>query len=82
MNFVSITFDDLNAFAFLKALYGSQLHTPNIDRVMATGAAGELRWEAFEGGIYVEGDVNGDALTDFAIRLDAVATISSSDFNL
>ncbi|MFC7500169.1 sulfatase-like hydrolase/transferase [Enterovirga sp. GCM10030262] len=47
-----------------------------------TGAAGELRWEAFEGGIYVEGDVNGDALTDFAIRLDAVATISSSDFNL
>ena len=37
MNFVSITFDDLNAFAFLKALYGSQLHTPNIDRVMAMG---------------------------------------------
>ncbi|HEX8257939.1 MAG TPA: sulfatase-like hydrolase/transferase, partial [Allosphingosinicella sp.] len=37
MNFISIAFDDLNAFAFLKELYGGTLVTPNIDRVMAMG---------------------------------------------
>jgi Ca2+-binding RTX toxin-like protein/arylsulfatase A-like enzyme len=37
MNFISIAFDDLNAFAFLKELYGGALVTPNIDRVMAMG---------------------------------------------
>ena len=39
MNFISVAFDDLNAFAFLKSLYGGQLLTPNIDRVMAMGTA-------------------------------------------
>src|SRR5690606_21243509 len=38
-NFVSITFDDLNAFAFLKSHYVGQLHTPNIDRVMRMGTS-------------------------------------------
>ncbi|HEV2747786.1 MAG TPA: sulfatase-like hydrolase/transferase [Allosphingosinicella sp.] len=41
MNFLSITFDDLNAFAFLKSLYGGALQTPNIDRVMAMGTTFE-----------------------------------------
>jgi Ca2+-binding RTX toxin-like protein len=40
-NFLSITFDDMNAFAFLKSLYGGQLQTPNIDRVMAMGTTFE-----------------------------------------
>ena len=40
-NFLSVTFDDLNAFAFLKGLYGGQLLTPNIDRVMAMGTTFE-----------------------------------------
>ena len=41
MNFLSVTFDDMNAFAFLKSLYGGTLHTPNIDRVMAMGTTFE-----------------------------------------
>ncbi len=40
-NFLSITFDDMNAFAFLKSLYGGQLQTPNIDRLMAMGTTFE-----------------------------------------
>lgn len=38
---ISITFDDLNAFAFLKSLYSGQLHTPNLDRVMQMGTTFE-----------------------------------------
>ncbi|HEX8257913.1 MAG TPA: sulfatase-like hydrolase/transferase, partial [Allosphingosinicella sp.] len=41
MNFLSVAFDDMNAYAFLKTLYGGALHTPNIDRVMAMGTTFE-----------------------------------------
>src|SRR5688572_19526360 len=40
-NFLSVTFDDLNAFAFIKSLYPGTLHTPNIDRVMGMGTTFE-----------------------------------------
>lgn len=41
LNFVSISLDDLNAFVFLKTLYGGTLQTPNIDRLMAMGTTFE-----------------------------------------
>jgi Ca2+-binding RTX toxin-like protein len=41
VNFLSVTFDDLNAFAFLKSLYGGAVLTPNIDRVVAMGTTFE-----------------------------------------
>ncbi|MEW8278098.1 MAG: sulfatase-like hydrolase/transferase [Candidatus Thiodiazotropha sp.] len=39
LNFVSISIDDLNAFATLKSLYPGTLHTPNIDRLANQGVA-------------------------------------------
>jgi Ca2+-binding RTX toxin-like protein len=41
MNFLSITFDDMNAFAFMKETYPGVLHTPNIDRLMGMGTTFE-----------------------------------------
>jgi serralysin len=40
-NFISITIDDMNAFAFIKSLYGGNVYTPNIDRVMEMGTTFE-----------------------------------------
>lgn len=40
-NIVSVAFDDLNAFAFLKTLYPGSLITPNLDRLMGMGTVFE-----------------------------------------
>ena len=41
MNILSISVDDLNAYATLKSLYGSTLHTPNMDRLAEAGTVFE-----------------------------------------
>ncbi|MFM9936669.1 MAG: M10 family metallopeptidase C-terminal domain-containing protein [Novosphingobium sp.] len=43
-----------------------------------TGA--EVRWEVSGGNTYIYGSINGDAVADFAIRLDGVHTLTASDF--
>ena len=40
-NFISISIDDIGRFPFVESFFGSQLHTPNIDRVMAIGTTFE-----------------------------------------
>ncbi len=44
--------------------------------------AGELQLRSYNGGIDVLGDVNGDGLADFTIRLQGVTTLSAADFVL
>ncbi|WP_318248070.1 M10 family metallopeptidase C-terminal domain-containing protein [Novosphingobium huizhouense] len=44
--------------------------------------AGQLHAVLDGGNTYVEGDVNGDGLADFAIRLDGAVTLLGSDFVL
>ena len=46
------------------------------------GVAGELHYVSNGSGIIVEGDVNGDGVADFAIDLNGVASVASSDFIL
>lgn len=43
---------------------------------------GELRYQVQNGGAYVEGDLNGDGLADFSIKLDNVTKLTASDFLL
>lgn len=45
-----------------------------------TGVAGQLRYEQVDGNTYVSGDVNGDGIADFMIRLDGVHSLGSDDF--
>jgi len=45
-------------------------------------AAGELRFKQSGGDTYVFGDVNGDAKSDFAIKLDGLVTLAATDFIL
>ena len=45
-----------------------------------TGVAGELRYETAGGSATIFGDVDGDSLSDFAVALDAVASLAASDF--
>ncbi len=40
-NFISITFDEHERLRVHQSLYGGQLHTPNIDRLMAMGTTFE-----------------------------------------
>jgi Ca2+-binding RTX toxin-like protein len=44
--------------------------------------AGQLRYEATEGGVVVQGDVNGDGKADFAIFVKGVAALKAGDFYL
>lgn len=44
--------------------------------------AGQLHAVADGGNTYIEGDVNGDGLADFAIRLDGAVTLVAADFVL
>ncbi len=41
-----------------------------------SGAAGELRTVQYTGFLLLEGEINGDGIADFAIRLDGLATLS------
>jgi parallel beta-helix repeat protein len=45
-------------------------------------SAGELRYEVKAGDAYVMGDVNGDGVADFSIKLMGVGTLSKADFLL
>jgi len=47
-----------------------------------SGQAGELRFFVYQGNTYVSADINGDAVTDFSIRLDGIVNLTSSDFIL
>lgn len=44
--------------------------------------AGQLRYEQINGNTFIQGDVNGDAIADFWLRLDGLVTLSSNDFFL
>ncbi|WP_022675590.1 hypothetical protein [Novosphingobium sp. B-7] len=44
--------------------------------------AGELRYIQTAGNTYVQGDTNGDGLSDFWIRLDGVVNLQATDFQL
>lgn len=45
-----------------------------------TNEAGQLRYELIGGNTYIQGDVNGDGIADFMIRLDGNVTIMNNDF--
>ena len=47
-----------------------------------TGAAGQLRFEHAAGNTYVSGDVNGDSIADFFVRLDGIIALVAGDFTL
>ena len=47
-----------------------------------SGNAGELRYSVFSNHLLLSGDLTGDGFADFAIRLDALTTISASAFFL
>jgi serralysin len=48
----------------------------------AFSAAGQLRYEVANGRTVVSGDVNGDGVADFFIRLDGVLTLTADAFTL
>ena len=72
---------DLAAIDANSALAGNQAFT-----FIGAGAfgkvAGQLHAVLDGGNTYVEGDVNGDGLADFAIRLDGAVTLVAGDFVL
>jgi Ca2+-binding RTX toxin-like protein len=41
--------------------------------------AGELRYEQISGNTYVEGDMNGDGIADFMIKLDGLHALTGTD---
>jgi Ca2+-binding RTX toxin-like protein len=47
-----------------------------------TGRAGQLRWEAADGGVRVEGDTNGDGTADISLLVADVADLATKDFLL
>ena len=47
-----------------------------------SGKAGELRYEKAPSDTYISGDVNGDQVADFTIRLDDRLTVTKSYFML
>jgi len=44
--------------------------------------AGELRYTAVNGNVYVYGDINGDGATDFSVQLHHLTSIQAGDFIL
>jgi Ca2+-binding RTX toxin-like protein len=62
-------------------LAGDQAFT-FIDTAAFNHVAGELRYEQQNGNTWLYGDQNGDALADFAIRIDGLVTLQAGDFVL
>lgn len=46
------------------------------------GIAGQLRYELLSGNTYVSGDLNGDSVADFMLRVDGTAALVATDFFL
>ena len=46
------------------------------------GQAGELRFEQIDGNTYVQGDLDGNKIADFWIKLDGALTLTKADFVL
>ena len=44
--------------------------------------AGELRYKAVGGNVYVYGDTNGDGAVDFSLQVNSIASIAAGDFIL
>ncbi len=44
------------------------------------GTAGQLRLSAIDGGMLVQGDVNGDGVADFAVRVMGPSALTAEDF--
>jgi hypothetical protein len=64
-----LTLDSNQAFAFI----GTEAFS---------GTAGELRYRHVSGNTVVQGDVNGDGVADFSIRLDGLHSLNAADFML
>ncbi|MDQ3559900.1 MAG: protease, partial [Pseudomonadota bacterium] len=47
-----------------------------------TGAGGEVRYAQVNGNTIVSGDIDGDRVPDFQIRLDGVFSLTNGDFVL
>jgi Ca2+-binding RTX toxin-like protein len=47
-----------------------------------TGVAGQLRYAQVEGNTYVHGDMNGDKVADFYVRVDGLVDLVAADFVL
>ncbi|WP_292960603.1 right-handed parallel beta-helix repeat-containing protein [Novosphingobium sp. UBA1939] len=76
---------------------GERINLSNIDAKIATaaddpftfigtkafsGKAGELHYEVQDGHAFVSGDVNGDGIADFTIKLLGVTSLAAGDFVL
>lgn len=72
---------DLSALDANRAQAGDQAFT-FIGAAAFSGTAGELRYEAIEGGVRILGDYNGDAVADIGIVLQGITVPVSTDFVL
>ncbi len=54
--------------------------TSYIGSAAFSNSAGEVRSQLINGNTYVMGDVDGDAVADYVIRLDGTISLSASDF--
>ncbi|MBO3762529.1 protease, partial [Ciceribacter sp. L1K22] len=73
---------DLSAIDASTKSSGNQAFTFIGEKTAFTGKAGELRYINSGGDTYVYGDVNGDKVSDFAIRVDATIDFVKGDFIL
>ena len=73
---------DLSAIDANTVLAGNQAFS-FIGGGLYTGVAGQLRFAVTSPGVTtIAGDVNGDGVSDFHIRLDGVVGLQASDFVL
>ena len=73
-----IELDDIDA----NSLFGGNQSFSFIGTAAFSGSAGQLRYTQAGGNTLVTGDVNGDAVADFAIQVTGTPFLSSSDFIL
>jgi serralysin len=53
-----------------------------VDAASFSMTAGELRWEVFQGGVLVQGDMDGDGVSDFEVFLSGTTSVAGADFIL
>ncbi|WP_249116738.1 calcium-binding protein [Ciceribacter sp. L1K23] len=73
---------DLSAIDASTKSSGNQAFTFIGEKTAFTGKAGELRYTNSGGDTFIHGDVNGDKVSDFSIRLDADINLVKGDFIL
>lgn len=81
-DFSQAQFDRIDLSAIDAIAGGSDNGFSFIGTTAFCNVAGQLRYQQIGGATYVQGDIDGNDIADFVIRVDGIVALTEADFSL